>query len=297
MAPKTLIQNAALAKTNPGTGLSNEGAKRTTTAILNGILDGEGYRKRIEEILGKRAPQFVSSVLTMANNDTMLRKVVASAPQTIITSALKAATLDLPIEPSLGMAYVMPFKNAIKHEDGTTEYRDEATLCIGYKGLVQLAQRTGMYKHINVDVIYEGESIVDDRISGMITIEGEKTSDTPIAYFAYFKLLNGFEKCVCWSKEKVAAHEAKNRKGKYMSKAWRDDFDAMAMKTVLRNLISKWGPLSIDYQTASPEMVKAADSLQQVMNTDENEDFIPADGSVDLETGEIMGEPSEKEGA
>lgn len=131
MAPKTLIQNAALAKTNPGTGLSNEGAKRTTTAILNGILDGEGYRKRIEEILGKRAPQFVSSVLTMANNDTMLRKVVASAPQTIITSALKAATLDLPIEPSLGMAYVMPFKNAIKHEDGTTEYRDEATLVIG----------------------------------------------------------------------------------------------------------------------------------------------------------------------
>lgn len=297
MAPKTLIQNAALAKTNPGTGLSNEGAKRTTTAILNGILDGEGYRKRIEEILGKRAPQFVSSVLTMANNDTMLRKVVASAPQTIITSALKAATLDLPIEPSLGMAYVMPFKNAIKHEDGTTEYRDESTLVIGYKGLVQLAQRTGMYKHINVDVIYEGESIVDDRISGMITIEGEKTSDTPIAYFAYFKLLNGFEKCVCWSKEKVAAHEAKNRKGKYMSKAWRDDFDAMAMKTVLRNLISKWGPLSIDYQAASPEMVKAADSLQQVMNADENEDFIPADGSVDLETGEILHETTEKEGA
>lgn len=162
---------------------------------------------------------------------------------------------------------------------------------------MQLAQRTGMYKHINVDVIYEGESIVDDRISGMITIEGEKTSDTPIAYFAYFKLLNGFEKCVCWSKEKVAAHEAKNRKSKYMSKAWRDDFDAMAMKTVLRNLISKWGPLSIDYQSASPEMVKAADSLQQVMNADENEDFIPADGSVDLETGEIMGEPAEKEGA
>lgn len=162
---------------------------------------------------------------------------------------------------------------------------------------MQLAQRTGMYKHINVDVIYEGESIVDDRISGMITIKGEKTSDTPIAYFAYFKLLNGFEKCVCWSKEKVAAHEAKNRKGKFMSKAWRDDFDAMAMKTVLRNLISKWGPLSIDYQSASPEMVKASDSLQQVMNADENEDFIPADGSVDLETGEIMGEPAEKEGA
>lgn len=295
MAPKSLIQSAALAKSNPTPNtLSNETAKRTTTAILNGILDGEGYRKRIEEILGKRAPQFVSSVLTMANNDAMLRKVVATAPQTIITSALKAATLDLPIEPSLGMAYVMPFKNAIKHEDGSTEYRDEATLVIGYKGIVQLAQRTGMYKHINVDTIFEGETIVDDRISGMIKIEGERTSDTPIAYFAYFKLLNGFEKCVCWSKSRVEAHEQKHRKGKYMSKAWRDDFDAMAMKTVLRNLLSKWGPLSIDYQAASPEMVKAADSLQQVMESDENDDFIPADGSVDMETGEITN--AEKEG-
>lgn len=308
MAGKSLIQQAA-AKTAPqaaaqGNGLSVQGQK-SVSAILNGILDGEGYRKRLDEILGKRAPQFVSSIVTMAANDSMLSKVVASAPQTIITSALKAAALDLPIDPALGTAYVVAFKNAVKGPDGKpikndsgyNVTRDEAQLIIGWKGLVQLAQRTGLYKRINADFVYEGESIVDDRISGDIKIEGQKTSDKVIGYFAYFQLVNGFEKCVCWTKEKVAAHEAKHRKGQYMSKAWRDDFDSMGRKTVLRELISKWGPLSIDYRTAPPEMAKAAESLQDAIVQEDNitidgegvvfEDAAPV---VDTETGEVLSE-------
>ena len=297
MPAKSLIQQAAnKAAPNPAqTGIA-PAAKQSVSAILNGILDGEGYRKRIDEILGKRAPQFISSVVTMAANDTMLSKVVASAPQTIITSALKAAALDLPIDPALGTAYVVPFKNKVKKPDGTDYYRDEATMIVGWKGLVQLAQRTGLYKRINADFVYEGETIVDDRISGDIRIEGEKTSDKVIGYFAYFQLVNGFEKCVCWTREKVAAHEAKHRKGQYQSKAWRDDFDAMGQKTVLRELISKWGPLSIDYRTAPPEMARAAESLQDAIVNDEDNAPIEGEGvvfedvpaaAVDPETGEI----------
>lgn len=142
MAGKSLIQQAA-AKNAPAvqptaTGMA-PAAKQSVSAILNGILDGEGYRKRIDEILGKRAPQFISSVVTMAANDSMLSKVVASAPQTIITSALKAAALDLPIDPQLGMAYVVSFKNTVKGPDGKPKKdangynvtRDEATLLVG----------------------------------------------------------------------------------------------------------------------------------------------------------------------
>lgn len=297
MPAKSLIQQAAnKPASNPAQSGIAPAAKQSVSAILNGILDGEGYRKRIDEILGKRAPQFISSVVTMAANDTMLSKVVASAPQTIITSALKAAALDLPIDPALGTAYVVPFKNKIKKPDGSDYYRDEATMIVGWKGLVQLAQRTGLYKRINADFVYEGENIVDDRISGDIRIEGEKTSEKVIGYFAYFQLVNGFEKCVCWTREKVAAHEAKHRKGQYQSKAWRDDFDAMGRKTVLRELISKWGPLSIDYRTAPPEMARAAESLQDAIVNDEDNAPIEGEGvvfedapaaAVDPETGEI----------
>ena len=311
MPGKSLIQQAA-AKNAPqaqaGTTALSQKAQQSSTAILNGILDGEGYRKRFDEVLGKRAPQFVSSIITMVNNDAMLRKVVASAPQTIITSALQAAALDLPINPQLGMAYVVPFKNTvkgpdgkpIKDENGYNKTRDEATMIIGWKGIVQLAQRTGVYKFINVGEVYEGEVVVDNRITGEIKIEGEKKSDTPIGYFAYFQLLNGFEKSRAWTREEIAKHEEKNRKGKYMTQAWRDNFDAMALKTAIKDLLTKWGPLSIDYHTASPEMIKASESLQEALANDDDNATIEGEGIVftndtdaeivDAETGEIKAE-------
>ena len=305
MAGKSLIQQAAQKSVAPITGTTiTQAASQSSTAILNGILDGEGYRKRFEEVLGKRAPQFVSSIISMVNNDAMLRKVVASAPQTIITSALQAAALDLPINPQLGMAYVVPFKNAVKGPDGKpikddngyNKTRDEATMIIGWKGIVQLAQRTGVYKFINVGEVYDGEVVVDNRITGEIHIEGEKKSDKVIGYFAYFRLLNGFEKCRAWTHEEMSKHEEKNRKGKYMTQAWRDNFDAMALKTAIKDLLTKWGPLSIDYHTATPEMIKASESLQEALENDndsviDGEGFVSDDASpvesTDLDTGEI----------
>ena len=105
-------------------------AAQTTAGILNAIMDSEGYRKRFDEIMGARAPQFISSIVSMVNQDTMLKAVVQDAPQTIITSALKAASLDLTIDPALGMAYVMPFKNS-KKVGGEWITKNEATLVIG----------------------------------------------------------------------------------------------------------------------------------------------------------------------
>lgn len=297
MAPKTLIQNAALAKTNPGE-MTKEVQKNGAKSVLSAILDGDGYKKRLKEIMGgPKAEKFASGLITMANNDAMLAQVAAEAPHTIITSAMKAALLGLEIEPSLGQAYIVPFKNSRKDANGNWVSRMEATFVIGWHGLYQLAMRTGLYKNIHVGEIYEGQTVCDNQLTGEITLEGEKTSSDPVGYIAFFKLLNGFEKCVYMTKEEVIAHEQKNRKGQNMGKAWRDNFDAMAEKTVLRRLLSKWGPLSIDYQSATPEMAKAAETLKNAANEDEAVDFIPADGSVDLETGEILHETTEKEGA
>ena len=132
MATKSIIQNAAAAKTLSATPGANTAAmaKQTTTTILNSIMDSEGYRKRFDEIMGARAPQFISSIVSMVNQDTMLKAVVQDAPQTIITAALKAASLDLTIDPALGMAYVMPFKNR-KKVGGEWISKNEATLVIG----------------------------------------------------------------------------------------------------------------------------------------------------------------------
>lgn len=122
-------KNAAV-KAQVANGEIAPAAAKTTAGILNTIMDSEGYRKRFDEIMGARAPQFISSIVSMVNADSMLKAVVTDAPQTIITSALKAASLDLPIDPALGMAYVMPFKNSKKVGNEWIS-KNEATLVIG----------------------------------------------------------------------------------------------------------------------------------------------------------------------
>lgn len=116
------------------------------------------------------------------------------------------------------------------------------------KGYIQLAQRSGQYKYINADIVYEGEKVNYDRVTGMLVIEGEAKSEKAIGYFAYFQLLNGFEKAVYWSKEKVLAH-AKRFSKQYGNKngSWQTNFDAMALKTVIRNIISKYGIMSVEF--------------------------------------------------
>lgn len=236
-------------------------------ALMNSILDGEGMRKRFEELLGKRTPQFLSSLISMINADINLQQAFREAPMTVIQAALRAATYDLPIDPVLGFAYIVPFRNTVKDAAGKTSKRMEATFIPGYKGLVQLCLRTGVYKNIpdSTDV-REGELISNDRLKGPVfkwtEDETERDKLKIIGYAASFTLLNGAEKTIYMTVDQIKAHEKKHRKGEYMSKGWREDFDSMARKTVLRRLISKYGLLSIDYRNeADDQSLKLAEAI------------------------------------
>lgn len=268
---ESLIQSAA----KPAK-VEQSAPKQTITTLMNSILDGEGYRKRFEDLMGARTPQFVSSIVSMVNGTPELKDAFVSSPVTVIQSALKAASYDLPIDPGLGYAYIVPFKNGKK--GGIRE----AQFILGYKGMIQLALRTGAYKTINVTDIREGELKSFNRLTEEIEIEfvedeDERDALPVIGYAGYYKLINGTEKTVYMSRKQIEAHERKNRKGQYMAPLWRDDFDSMARKTVLRRLIGKWGIMSINYQTASAATLEQAQKAAQ--NALDEDDAIITDFS------------------
>ena len=188
-------------------------AGKGVAALMNSMLDSEGYRRRFDELLGTRAPQFVSSIVSLVNADENLQKVFYQAPVTIIQSALKAATFDLPIDPNLGYAYIVPFNNK---RDG--KKRMEATFIMGYKGMNQLALRTGVYKTINVIDVREGELKSYNRLTEEIELDfiedDEEREALPIiGWVGYFKLINGTEKTIYMTRKQIEAHEKKHRKG------------------------------------------------------------------------------------
>lgn len=196
------------------------------------MLSNESVKLRFKEILGQKAPGFISSILSVTNSNTLLQK---AEPQSIMNAAVIAATLDLPINGSLGFAYIVP-------------YKDQAQFQIGYKGLVQLAMRSGQYKTINVAEVYEGEIKSENRFTGEYEF-GDKTSDKVVGYMAYFRLTNGFEKYMYMTREEAERHGKKySQTFKRGIGLWATDFDAMAKKTVLKMLLSKFGILSIEMQ-------------------------------------------------
>lgn len=283
-----------------------EEVKKKSVAMMMGeLLDSQGIKKRINELLGKRAPQFVGSLVSMVNADANLQQAFHDAPMTIIQAGLRAATYDLPIDPGLGYAYVVPFKN--KQKDGS--FRAEASFILGYKGMLQLAMRTGAYRKINVVDVREGELKRFDRLTEDVEIEfiedeDERNARPIVGYCGYFRLVNGMEKYIYMSIKAIEAHEEKNRKGRFMGKGWRDDKDAMCRKTILRKLIGKWGVMSVDYQ-ASPSVVAAAEAVAKgefddadtptidigIEEQNEQTAEILEDGrTVDPETGELFSE-------
>lgn len=266
-------------------------ASQTVNQLMNSILDGEGMRKRFNDLLGKRAPQFISSVVSMVNADKTMQMAFYESPMTVIQAALKAATFDLPIDQNLGYAYIVPFKN-YKKDTGKSVH--EATFILGWKGMHQLALRTGAYKTINVVDVREGELESYNRLTEEVKInfiedEEERESKPVIGYLGYYRLVNGAEKTIYMSIKQIEAHEQKFRKGQNMGKGWREDFDAMARKTVYRKLIGKWGVMSIDYRTVG-EGQQIADALaadaEQEKALDDAIDITPPE-SIDAETGEI----------
>ena len=208
-------------------------AESQKALTIQGLVAQADIKARFEELLGKKAPGFISSLLAVVNNNKLLAK---ANPKTVIAAGAMAASLDLPINQNLGFAYIIP-------------YKDEAQFQMGYKGYIQLAMRTGQYQTINAAEVYEGEIVKQNRFTGEYEF-GEKNSDKIIGYIAYFKLVNGFEKYLYMSIEEMQAHAkkfSKNYKGG-TDKWGLTDFHSMAIKTVLKRLISKYGILSIEMQ-------------------------------------------------
>lgn len=256
-------------------------AQQSVNTMLNGILDGEKMRRRFDELLGKRTPQFLSSLVSMINDNPDLQAAFYANSMSVIKSALQAASYDLPIDPSLGYAYIVPYKNKGK---------PTATFIIGYKGMVQLCLRTGTYKCVPDAVdVREGELESYNRLTGeavfnWIEDEDEREELPIIGYAGYFQLKNGAEKTIFMTVKQIKKHEQKNRKGEYMGKGWRENFDAMARKTVIRRLCSKYALMSIEYQNgADKDTMNLATALAA---QDYPEDMVEI--PVDEETGEVV---------
>ncbi|KLV23050.1 phage RecT family recombinase [Niallia circulans] len=214
---------------------------------LKSLLNTPTMQKKFEQVLSKKAPQFMASILNLYNGDPGLQ---AAEPMSIISSAMVAASLDLPVDKNLGYAWIVPFYDSKKGVKA-------AQFQLGYKGYIQLALRTGQYKNINVSPIYEGELKRWNRITEEMELDLDgKVSEKVIGYCGFFKLTNGFEKTVYWTRDEVEAHRIKHNKmkdKKAMNNVWKSDYDAMAMKTVVRNMLSKWGILSVEMQKAVSE--------------------------------------------
>lgn len=265
--------------------------KQNVNQLMNTILDGEKMRGRFDELLGKRAPQFISSIVSLVNASPTMQDAFYDSPMTVIQSALKAATFDLPIDQNLGYAYIVPFKNSKKTPEGEWVKKTEAAFILGWKGMHQLALRTGAYKTINVVDIREGELVSYNRLTEEVDIrfeeDEEKRESLPvIGYVGYYRLVNGAEKTIYMTVKQIENHEKKFRKGDYMGKGWKDDWDAMARKTVYRKLIGKWGVMSIDYQNRA-DAVSLANQMQEEYNLDNSAHLEAEYTEVDTETGEV----------
>lgn len=241
---------------------------------FKGILNQQTIRAQLRNSLHENAGAFASSMIDLYSGDDTLQRC---DPQAVAMECLKAASLKLPLVKSLGFAYVVPYKN-------------KPTFTIGYKGLIQLAQRTGQYRTINADAVYEGELAGRDKLSGKINLSGERRSDKIIGYFAYFKLLNGFEKILYMSREEVVGW-AERYSPSYSSGSspWKKEFDKMAEKTVLRRLIGKYGPMSMEMQTALAGDDRGATPRQE-MKKKANKQMI----DIDPDTGEVVSQPSQE---
>ena len=232
------------------------------------MINTPSVQEQFKNALDKNSAPFVASIIDLYNSESGLQ---VCEPKDVIMEALRAAVLKLPINKSLGFAYIVPYNNSVKRPDGSWIKVPTPTFTIGYKGLIQLAMRTGQYRYLNTDVVFEGELGRKDKLTGIIHFDGEQISDKIIGYFCHFELLNGFSKTLYMTVEQVAKHAKKYVPSLKNSKTtvenlitlanspetgkvgWEGSFNAMALKTVTRNLLSKYGYLSIEMQQAIVE--------------------------------------------
>nr|DAF48105.1 MAG TPA: RecT protein [Myoviridae sp. ctVKV3] len=234
---------------------------------LRELFNNPIIKTKIEQLVGKNSATFATSVMQIANSNTMLR---TADPTSIFNAACMAATLNLPLQNGLGFAYIVPFKN-------NKERKVEAQFQIGYKGFIQLAQRSGQFKRLVALPVYKKQLLKKDFINGFeFDWEQEPEKDeNPIGYYAYFKLVNDFSAELYMSHDDIVKHAQRySQTFKKGFGVWHDNFEAMALKTVMKLLLSKQAPLSV-------EMQQAVLADQAVVKDAENQEFNYADNIQD----------------
>lgn len=202
---------------------------------LKQVMASPSVQQQFQNALDKNSNLFVASLIDLYASDTYLQQC---EPSQVVAEALKAATLKLPINKSLGFAYIVPYKKQGKQ---IPQFQ------LGYRGMIQLAMRSGIYKYLNADVVYEGEYRGYSKLTGDLDLTGEKKSDIVVGYFAYIESINGFKKSVFCTREDMEAHAKKYSKAYSRdSSPWQTEFDQMAIKTMLRRLLSKYGLMTVD---------------------------------------------------
>jgi recombination protein RecT len=227
---------------------------------LKQMMESSAVKEKLSSLLNRRPDAFISSALQAVSGNSYLEK---ADPRTVLNACATAAALDLPINKNLGFAWIVPYK-------GNAQFQ------MGWRGYVQLALRTGQYLRINVTPVYKNQAPIynslTEEFNADFSVDGEGEA---VGFVAYFKLINGFEKTVYWTKEKVHQHANKYSKT-YSGKnsVWKTDFEAMACKTVLKNTISKWGIMSIELQKAvlADQAVVLDDDTYQYPDNEEDKD-------------------------
>ena len=297
----------------PANGGAVEPKVNPKTLALKNVLSTDSVKEQFKNALGKNADTFIASVIDLFNSDSKLREC---NPNQVVMEALKAAVLHLPINKSLGFAYIIPYSNSypkkdeygrdVIGQDGKKiwEKKLEPTFQLGYKGYIQLAMRTGQYRTLNADVVYEGEVRKVSKLTGEIAFDGDKKSDKVIGYFCYFELLNGFAKTLYMTVDQMANHAKRYSKGlkkevtvdqlkaladlpvstdDNKTVGWLGNFHSMGVKTVVRNLLSKFGYLSVEMQTAIADDMRSeewADATE--VKDDQKQLTMSSEGAVQI---------------
>lgn len=261
--------------------LQSQGEEKRVS--VKGLLEDPKYKKRFEEIMGKRSAAFCSSILSAVTSNKDLQ---LCDPNSVVLAGVMAATLDLPVDSNLGFAAIVPYNS---REGKRAQFQIMA------KGFVQLGIRSGQYKKMGVSRVYDGQLVEWDELTSTLKLDTEaKKSDTVIGFASYFQLLNGFESYFYMSVADAKAH------GKQYSKSfsspygkWQTDFEVMALKTVKKLNLSRWGILSVDLQTA----IKVDQGVLKSDNLEDTEFPDSGDGSIEAEFSVVQGNPQEPEGA
>ena len=263
--------------------INNSLVKKSNARLgLTAYLTQDAVKDQISKVVGgKDGQRFISAIISATTVNPALQECTN---QSILSGALLGESLKLSPSPQLGQYYLVPYNEASKGK--------VAQFQLGYKGYIQLALRSGQYKKLNVLAIKEGELIRFDPLNEEIEVkliedEAERENAETVGYYAMFEYMNGFRKAMYWTKAKMEAHALKYSPGYASDKKkgnkytfWSKDFDGMAYKTMLRQLISKWGVMSIDMQTA-------LESDYAVINEDGTKSYVETEDVIEAEAVEV----------